>query len=257
MLFFKYLADFQLFLFSWQSLEDHESSSNLHASCGPRSNFSWALVEDKRAKLWLSILHPKFTILEINSTMISRYANITYHQITVLTSTYSEKTFKIWHVRFWMKNVHHSRSLDIQGQRLENHVITVKLWQIDQAVLFTIIHKHVWQLWLAKLTLELSPVYTRIMHCFLSIFFCFQPIFKAFEVDKLHAAPTLTHLEKRIVFTVVIHPANSALRRMVWHNTYKVITNLWVKINHTVIIAFQIADFIQLFHKCHLIIRYI
>ena len=173
MLFFKYLADFQLFLFSWQSLEDHKSSSNLHASCGTRSNFSWALVEDKRAKLWLSILHPKFTILVINSTMISRYANITYHQIAVLTSTYSEKAFKIWHVRLRMKNVHHSRSLDVQGQRLKNHVITVELRQINQTVLFAIIHKHIWQLWFAKLTLELSPVNTCVMHSFLPIFFCF------------------------------------------------------------------------------------
>ena len=90
-------------------------------------------------------------------------------------------------------------------------MIAVELGEVNKTVSPAVVPKNVRKLGLAELALELPPLDGRVVSGLLPVLLRFQPVLNALIVDEFHAAPTLANLQKRIVFIVLVHPADSTL----------------------------------------------
>ena len=111
-----------------------------------------------------------------------------------------------------MKNVDHSRVFLFKSKRLNNYIVSLECRNINKGIVSIVISEYIWKWRLAYFTLELSPINTCKMGCYLPVFFCFKPTFQTLKMNKFYSTSTKTNLKQRIFNAKNIVPTKSTIR---------------------------------------------
>lgn len=187
-------------------------------------------------------MKPELAVSVVDLAVVARHTDVADFEITVLSSADGVKALEVEEVAsLGVQNVDHPRCFDFEGQRLENDVVTVELRKRDEAVGAAVVSEDVGQLRLAELALVLLPGNARVVGRLLAVLLRFEPVLQTVVVNEFDSTPALADLQQRVVFAILIHPANTTLRLLIRNDAHAVIADLGVLVDHSLVVAQQIA----------------